>query len=80
MGSNDQKVAAVLQPNVRFAHVFVVLRADTYHREGGATDTEYIVTKVFSKQEMAEAEVVRMNALNAPKGCTYSWQVGRFVE
>ncbi|RIK82002.1 MAG: hypothetical protein DCC68_07440 [Planctomycetota bacterium] len=70
----------VNRPNARFAHVFVVLRADSYEREGGVIVTECTVTKVFSKQEMAEAEVVRMNALNAPKGCSYSWRIGRFVE
>ncbi len=38
-----------------------------------------MITKVYTTPEEAQAEVARMNDLNADKGCRYFVQVGRLV-
>ena len=53
-------------------HIFVILRTDRYQTEPLVTVTSAVWTR-----EAAEAEVARLNALNGPKGCEYSWQIAR---
>lgn len=54
--------------------VYAVLRFDP---EMPSLEHQVTVKEVLSSQELAEAEVARLNALNAAKGCRYSWQATR---
>jgi len=38
------------------------------------------VVKVLTSQEAAEAEVSRLNQVNADKSCTYYWCTSRLIE
>lgn len=52
---------------------FAVLRLDTFQEAGtlDALQQAVTVTRVFLTQELADAEVARLNALNADKGSMY---------
>jgi hypothetical protein len=39
----------------------------------------FTVKEIVTTREAAEAEVERLNKLNAEKGCRYFWQQTRFV-
>ena len=76
---SDPENAPHWRPNARYEHVFAIVRVDTYVDvdmgvEPGAAIT---VTKVLREQEIAEAEVERLNLLNSPKGSSYFWTITR---
>jgi hypothetical protein len=54
--------------------VFAVLRVE---EGGGRIEDAVTVKKILRSQELAMAEVERLNALNASKGARYFWQVSR---
>jgi hypothetical protein len=69
-------------------HAFAVVRLDWLHeaapgfREGsgpniGAGPVEITIKEIVLSEDEARAEVERLNALNAPKGCRYYWQQTR---
>jgi hypothetical protein len=55
-------------------HVYAVVRFD---RDMGSPENSFIVKEIVGTQPIAEAEVERLNKLNADKNCTYFWQVTR---
>ena len=67
---------------------FAVVRLDWLHeqargfREGdgpiiGAGPVDITIKEIVLSEDEARAEVERLNALNAPKGCRYYWQQTR---
>jgi len=70
------------------APAFAVVRLDWFHepargfREGngpniGAGPVDITIKEIVLTEDEARAEVERLNALNAPKGCRYYWQQTR---
>ena len=66
--------------------IFAVIRldrsfADLSQSAGATPQAAVIVTvkEIVTTREAAEAEVERLNKLNAEKGCRYFWQQTRFV-
>ena len=66
--------------------VFAVIRLDNsfadLSQSAGATPQAAVVVtvkEIVTTREAAEAEVERLNKLNAEKGCRYFWQQTRFV-
>ena len=66
--------------------VFAVIRldhsfTDLSHSAGATPQAAVIVTvkEIVPTRQAAEAEVERLNNLNAEKGCRYFWQQTRFV-
>ena len=60
----------------RFEPVFVVLRYDAF--QVGAPPQESVTIKeVVRSQDIAEAEVARLNSLNAEKDVRYWWKYAR---
>ena len=55
---------------------FAILRADGLHP---SPQDDVTVVKVLTSQQDAEAEVVRLNHVNAGKGCTYWSQSTRII-
>lgn len=54
--------------------VYAVIRVDS----GPAAPQDQVTVKeVLRSRELAEAEVIRLNHLNASKGCVYFWQATR---
>lgn len=66
------------KPNLKYSHVFVVLRVDLTF-EGVRLQDAVTVTKVFRAEEAATEEARRLNELNADKGCQYFVQLGRMA-
>ncbi len=63
---------------------YAVVRLDCFLVDDGAVDTARLqraitVKEVLLGQARAEAEVERLNKLNADKQCCYSWQYTRLV-
>lgn len=58
------------RPNARYEHVFALVRVDTHVGVDMEAEPEAAITatKVVREQEIAEAEVGRLNLLNGPKG------------
>jgi len=60
-------------------HLYVVYRFD--HRglsKGISADRLITIKEIFGSTEEAENEVVRLNALNAEKGCVYAFQSAKY--
>lgn len=55
-------------------HVYAVIRFDRFSE---LSELSFTVKEVVTTQEIAEAEVKRLNELNADKDCTYFWQTTR---
>jgi hypothetical protein len=57
-------------------HVYAVIRWD---KDYSGTDPDLLITvkEIVRTQDLAEAEVVRLNALNKHKGVHYWWQTTR---
>ena len=55
-------------------HVYAIVRYDRFQEP---SEQSFTVKEVVRTQAMAEAEVDRLNDLNADKNCTYFWQVTR---
>jgi hypothetical protein len=53
---------------------YAVIRLDP---DRGRLEDQVTVKEIVSSLELAEAEVARLNALNAEKGCRYFWQATR---
>lgn len=66
------------KPNAVHDHVFAIVRVDTYST-AVPPHTAITVTKIVWTQVDAEAEVSRLNQLNADKKCIYFWQITRLV-
>ena len=68
------------QPNAKFEHVFVVIREDTaLSRKDMLVENCIYITKVFSDENSAKAEVDRLNEINSSKDARYFYLLGRFV-
>lgn len=67
------------RPNARYEHVFALVRVDTHVGVDMEAEPEAAITatKVVREQEIAEAEVGRLNLLNGPKGASYFWTITR---
>jgi hypothetical protein len=59
--------------------VYPIIRIDKPFNELYPTNTLSVV-KVLTSQEAAEAEVPRLNAINADQSCVYLWETSRLVE
>jgi hypothetical protein len=57
--------------------VFAVLRWDRFQGSETSPDMLITVKEVVRSQQLAEAEVARLNALNEGKGVLYWWQTTR---
>jgi hypothetical protein len=57
--------------------VFAILRWDGFLGSDTAPQGRVTVKEVVRSQALAEAEVVRLNALNEDKGAHYWWQTTR---
>ena len=68
---------AYASPNSKYDHVFAVVRVDMFHGLEVPAESLVVVKKVVWTQEVAEAEVARLNHLNQDKGCVYFWQITR---
>jgi hypothetical protein len=60
--------------NQRYEHVYAIVRHDRFQEP---SEQSFTVKEVVRTQAMAEAEVNRLNELNADKNSTYFWQVTR---
>jgi hypothetical protein len=60
------------KPHSKYVHVFVVIRIDMYQ-----SPPMVALTRAFWTSEDAEAEVRRLNEVNADKNCLYDWDVAR---
>jgi len=63
--------------NLKYGHVFAIVRVDTFFRPDVEPQTAITVKTVAWTREAAEAEVARLNRLNGDKGTVYFWQVTR---
>lgn len=57
--------------NERFRPGYAVFRIDEYDIAGIPKEQLVTIKEVWSSQEQAEAEVARLNAIKADKGCRY---------
>ncbi len=71
-------------PNLKYKHVYVVVRVDMEMLLVAEGDLErqriedsVVVTRVFEDWNLAVAEADRLNELNGAKGCVYFARVGR---
>jgi hypothetical protein len=60
--------------NQRYEHIYAIVRYDRFLE---ASEQSFTVKEVVRTQAMAEAEVNRLNELNADKNSTYFWQATR---
>ena len=60
--------------NQRYEHVYAIVRYDRFQEP---SEQSFTVKEVVTTQAMAEAEVNRLNELNADKNATYFWQLTR---
>ena len=66
-------------PHSKYAHVYPILRIDRPFNESHPMNT-LAVAKVLTSREAAEAEVSRLNQVNAEKSCTYFYCTNRLIE
>jgi hypothetical protein len=60
-------------------HVFAIVRLDATPQPGEPLDPARVTVKeILPTLEEAEAEVARLNRLNADKGSVYFWQTTRY--
>jgi hypothetical protein len=67
------------QPHSKYKHVYPIVRID---KRISATDptNSIMVVKVLTSQVDAEAEVSRLNQINADKNCIYFYCTSRLIE
>jgi len=67
------------RPHSKHPHVYPIVRIDT---PIGQSDPKNRITvvKVLTSQRAADAEVSRLNQINANKSCTYFWCTSRLIE
>ena len=62
-------------PPLVIQQVFAVVRFDA---DMGEPENQIMAKEIVSSQEVADAEVARLNRLNADKGCVYFSQITRY--
>ena len=63
----------------KYPHVYPIVRFDTPLGQGDP-QSKITVVKVLTSKVAAEAEVSRLNQINADKSCTYFYCTSRLVE
>jgi hypothetical protein len=66
-------------PHSKYPHVYPIIRVDTPLDPNDA-QRNITVVKVMTSQAAVEAEVSRLNQVNADKSCTYFYCTSRLVE
>ena len=61
----------------RNTQVYAVVRIDNYPTD--ELENNITIKEIVWSLEEAEAEVARLNELNASKGCRYFWQSTRLI-
>lgn len=67
------------QQNSTHKQVFVILRADLFHRTAVPPEGFVRAKEVVRSLEEAEAEVARLNALHPDGAVRYWWQASRLI-
>ena len=67
------------RPHSKYPHVYPIVRINTPVDESHPTNTITVV-KVLTSQAAADAEVSRLNQVNAGKRCMYFWCTSRLIE
>jgi len=67
------------RPHSKYPHVYPIVRINTPIDQPHPTNTITVV-KVLTSQGAADAEVSRLNQINAGKSCTYFWCTSRLIE
>ena len=67
------------KPHSKFRHVYAIVRIDTPFDEKYPSNTLAIV-KVLTSKSVAEAEVSRLNQVNADKSCLYVACTSRLID
>jgi hypothetical protein len=66
-------------PHSKHPHVYPIVRIDTPTDQTDPT-SRITVVKVLTSQVAAEAEVSRLNQINADKSCVYFYCTSRLIE
>lgn len=66
-------------PHSKFQHVYGILRIDLPFDDNNPSNTISLV-KVARSEAAAEAEVTRLNGINADKKCTYLMLLSRLID
>lgn len=53
---------------------YAIIRVDEFQGEEITSENRITVKRVVWSEEVAQAEVERLNSLNQHKGCRYFWQ------
>ena len=64
-------------PNLKYDHVFAIIRVDMFCDLESDPEQSITVKKIVSTQQEAETEVARLNRLVGNKRSKYFWQVTR---
>lgn len=65
------------KPNLKYDHVFAIVRVDSFQDLAVSPETKIVIKKIVLTQEVAKAEVTRLNNLNNNKNCIYFYQMTR---
>jgi hypothetical protein len=63
-----------------YRQVYAILRYDEFQDSSTTIENRVTVTRVMLEEANARAEVQRLNAMNAQKGCRYFMQATRLLE
>jgi hypothetical protein len=66
-------------PHSKYPHVYPIVRIDTPIGQSDPTSSITVV-KVLTSQVAAEAEVSRLNQINAGKDCVYFYCTSKLIE
>jgi hypothetical protein len=66
-----------MQPHPHHEQAYAIVRVDQDAAPGTTPENRITVKKIVGSEELARAEVDRLNRLNAAKGCIYFWQATR---
>jgi hypothetical protein len=66
-------------PHSKYPHVYPIVRVDT-PLDPKDLQSKITVVKVMTSQAAVDAEVSRLNQINANKSCTYFYCTSRLVE
>ena len=66
-------------PHSKYPHVYPIVRIDT-PLDQTDPQSKITVVKVLTSQTAAEAEVSRLNEINAGRSCSYFYCTSRLVE
>jgi len=67
------------RPHSKYRHVYPIARIDIPFNQDNPSYT-FSIVKVLTSQTEAEAEVSRLNQVNAGKSCDYLYCTSRFIE